>query len=194
MKHLSCLLSALFALTLCASGEGSALIFASADGRDYTPLTMGDKKAVVLCFVSPYCPTASSYIPEMNRIAADYSTQASFYFVHSDPDQKLPDILQHTELMSIKVPVLLDKDQRLVKLVQAKITPEVVVLSPDGRTVYQGRINDLYLGPTKKQRKATTRDLRDALDAIQKGVPVANAKTEAVGCRIGGLATKPSPH
>ena len=101
MKHLSCLLSALFALTLCASGEGSALIFAAADGRDYTPLAMGDKKAVVLCFVSPYCPTASSYIPEMNRIAADYGTQASFYFVHSDPDQKLPDILQHTELIFI---------------------------------------------------------------------------------------------
>ena len=77
---------------------------------------------------------------------------------------------------------------------QAKITPEVVVLSPDGKTVYQGRINDLYLGPTKKQRKATTKDLRDALDAIHKGEPVASAKTEAVGCKIGGLAIKPSPH
>ena len=93
-------------------------------------------------------------------------------------------------MMAIKVPVLLDKDQSLAKRTLARITPEVVVLAPDGRTLYQGRINDLYLGPTKKQRKATTKDLRDALDALQDGKPVAVAKTDAVGCKISGL-TKP---
>ena len=67
------------------------------------------------------------------------------------------------------------------------ITPEVVVLGPDGKTLYQGRINNLYLGPTKKQRKATTKDLRDALDAIVEGKPVTTAKTEPVGCKISGL-------
>ena len=90
-------------------------------------------------------------------------------------------------MMAIKVPVLLDKDQSLAKLTQARITPEAVVIAPDGKTVYQGRINDLYLGPTKRQRKATTKDLRDALDTIQDGKPASTARTEAVGCKISGL-------
>lgn len=184
------LLSLLFSLSLLVHDDDKPLTLPGADARDYTPLAAGDKKAVVLCFVSPYCPTSSSYIPEMNKIAADYAAQAGFYYVHSDPDQKLTDILQHTEMMGIKTPVLLDKDQALAKKAQAHITPEVVVFAPDGRTLYQGRINDLYLGPTKKQRKATTRDLREALDAIKDGKPVANAKTEAVGCKISGLAVK----
>ncbi len=159
----------------------------AADGKDYAPLALGDKKAVVFCFVSPYCATSSSYIAEMNKIVADYGAKFSFFFVHADPELKLPDVLQHTELMAIKATVLLDKEQTLAKLTQARITPEVAVLTADGRTLYQGRINDLYLGPTKKQRKATTKDLRDALDAIQEDKPVAVAKTEAVGCKISGM-------
>jgi len=177
----------LFVVSLTLAAE-KPLTLATADGKDCTPLAVGDKKAVVFCFVSPYCPTSSSYIPEMNKIVADYGAKAGFFFVHSDPDQKLPDILQHTEMMAIRVPVLLDKDQALAKLTGARITPEVAVLGPDGKTLYQGRINDLYLGPTKKQRKATTKDLRDALDAIQDGKPVVVAKTEAVGCKISGMA------
>jgi len=56
--------------------------------------------------------------------------------------------------------------------------------SPDGKTLYQGRINDLYLGPTKRQREVKTHDLRDALTAIREGKPVANPRTEAMGCGI----------
>ena len=187
MKQLFNVLILALVLSLPVMAADKPLTLPGADAKDYTPLVVGEKKAVVLCFVSPYCPTSSSYIPEMNKIAADYSTKVAFYYVHSDPDQKLTDILQHTEMMAIKVPVLLDRDQTLAKLTQARITPEAVVIAPDGKTVYQGRINDLYLGPTKRQRKATTKDLRDALDAIQDGKPAATARTEAVGCKISGL-------
>ena len=83
--------------------------------------------------------------------------------------------------------MLLDKGQVLAKQVQARITPEVVVLSPKSETLYKGRINDLYLGPTKRQRAATTKDLRDALDAVLAGKPVASPQHEAQGCKIGGM-------
>ena len=169
------------------ASDGAPLTLPGADGKDYTPLSVAGKKAVVFFFVSAYCPTSNTFVPEINRIVADYSEQFTFYLVHADSDLKLTDVLQHTEMMGIKAAVLLDKEQRLAKRTQAKITPETVVLAPDGHTLYQGRINDLYLGPTKKQRQPTTKDLRDALDAIQAGNPVANAKTEAMGCKISGL-------
>lgn len=181
------LLVLFFVLGLSVFAEDRPLSFPGADGKDYKPLEVGDKKAVVLVFVSPYCATSSTFIPEINRIVADYSASFAFYFVHEDPDLKLTDVLQHTEMMAIKAPVLMDKEQHLQKLTQAKVTPEVVLIAPDGKTLYQGRVNDLYLGPTKRQRKATTQDLRDALDAVQSGKPVANAKTEAIGCKISGI-------
>jgi len=75
----------------------------------------------------------------------------------------------------------------LAKLTGATITPEVVVLAPGGEKLYQGRVNDYYLTPTRKQRQPTTRELRDALDAILAGRPVSNASVPAAGCKISGL-------
>jgi protein-disulfide isomerase len=185
MKIATSLLLSLLSFTLHASEPAIAL--PGADGHEHTPLAAGDKKAVVIFFVSAYCPTSNTFLKEMNQIAADYGDKAAFNFVHSDADLKFTDILQHTEMNEIKAPVLVDKEQRLAKQLKATITPEAVVLGPDGSTLYQGRINDLYLGPTKRQRQATTKDLRDALDAILAGKPVSNARTEAVGCKISGL-------
>lgn len=183
---LFCLLS-LLVLTMSLKAEDKPLTLSGADGKDHMPLVVGGKKAAVLFFVSPYCPTSNTFMSEMNLIAKDYEAAFAFSFVHSDRDQKLTDILQHTELNAIKATVLLDKEQQLARLAHAKITPEVAVIAPDGKTLYQGRINDLYLGATKRQRKATTKDLRDALDAIQTGKPVASGNTVAVGCKISGL-------
>jgi len=164
------------------------LTFPGADGKDHAPLKVpADKKGAVLFFVSPYCPTANKFSTDINRITEAYAAAFSFSVVHSDKDLKLTDVLQHTEMNQIKATVLMDAEQKLAKLTGARITPEAVVLSADGKVLYKGRINDLYLSPTKRQRKATTRDLEDALDAIRDGKPVAVPMHEAMGCKIGGL-------
>ncbi len=170
-----------------AENSEAVLTLSALDGSSYAPLDVKGKKAVVLFFISPYCPTSNTLIPEINKIIADYDATVTSYLVHSDKDVKQTDALQHTEMMQIKVPVLMDTERVLAKKMEAKITPEVVVLGAEGKVLYKGRINDLYLGPTKKQRKATTKDLRDALDAIGTGKPVALPVTEAIGCKISGL-------
>ena len=58
---------------------------------------------------------------------------------------------------------------------------------PDGKILYQGRINDLYLTPTRRQRAPTTKDLREALDAIKAGKAPSAVSSPAVGCRITGV-------
>lgn len=167
-----------------------ALALAGIDGKTYEPLHPGDRKAAVIFFISPYCSTSNTFAPEMNAIVADHGRDFAFRFVHSDSSVKPADILQHTELMGIQAPVLMDARQELAKRLGVGVTPEVVVAGADGAVLYQGRINDLYKGPTRRQREATTRDLRDALEAIRDGRPVPLAKTEAVGCEIGGLKEK----
>lgn len=174
-------------LALLLSSIASALELPATDGKSYDPLAANGKKAVVLFFVSPFCSTTKSFIKEINQITADYADKAVVYLVHSDPEITNEVAMEHAILSEVMATVLLDKEQALAKQVQAKITPEAVVVSAEGKTLYQGRINDLYLGPTKRQRAATTQDLRDALDAILSGKPVPSPQHEAQGCKIGGL-------
>lgn len=173
--------------TLLLTSLAPALELPATDGKSHDPLAVGSKKACVLFFVSPFCSTTKSFIKEINQIAADYSGRVAVYLVHSDPEITMEVAMEHTILSEVKATVLLDKEQALARQVHATITPEAVVTGPDGKTLYQGRINDLYLGPTKRQRAATTQDLRDALDAILGGKPVPTPQEPAQGCKIGGI-------
>jgi thiol-disulfide isomerase/thioredoxin len=157
------------------------------DGNPVEVFAAGEKKAVVLFFVSPYCPTSNTLSPEMKAIEGDFADAFTFRYIHSDSSVKTADILQHASMMGFESPVLDDTAQVLAKKLGAKITPEVIVIDPSGTVLYQGRINDLYLGPTKRQREVKTNDLRDALTAIKEGKPVSVTRTEAIGCKITGV-------
>ncbi len=177
----------LYALLLLLTSSASALELPATDGSRHDPLAPGGKQAILLFFVSPFCSTTRSFMKEINQTAADYAARATVYLVHSDPEITPEVALEHAILSEVKATVLLDKEQRLAKQLQAKITPEAIVISPTGKTLYQGRINDLYLGPTKRQRAATTHDLRAALDAILSGKPVPSPQHAAQGCKISGM-------
>lgn len=163
---------------------GEPLRLKGIDGKDLSPLDSEGKKAAVIFFISPYCPTSNTFTPEMNAIVKEFEADFAFRFVHSDRTVTEADRKQHAAMMEIVAPVLTDADQALAKRLQAKTTPEVVVAGPDEKILYQGRINDLYLGPTKRQREVKNHDLRDALAAIREGRPVTNPRTEAMGCGI----------
>ena len=81
----------------------------------------------VLVFVSPYCPTANTYLPEIKRIAERYVGRVRFVLVQSDPALKKADALKQAEMYGITLPVLLDPGQDVARRVGAKVTPEVVV-------------------------------------------------------------------
>jgi hypothetical protein len=153
-------------------------------GKTHMPFLAGAHKAVVLVFVSPFCPTANTLIPEANRIAAEYGDHFAFYFVEADAGLSIADARKHAQTSEIKAPLLLDPRQLLVKRTKARTTPEAVVLGPNGDTLYQGRINDLYLNQTRKLKEPKTHDLRTALDSIAARQPVAVPSTKAVGCSI----------
>lgn len=157
------------------------------DSKPHTPLSVSANEPRVLFFVSPFCPTTKSFMAEINQIATDYAGRARFYLIHSDPGVTPEVAFQHADISAVKMPVLLDKEQKLALQAGARITPEAIVFSPKAELLYRGRINDLYLGPTKRQRAATTQDLRDALEAIVANQPVPEPQHEAQGCKISGL-------
>ena len=59
-----------------------------------------------------------------------------------------------------------------------------VVLSSDGKVLYLGRIDNRIADIGQARNAATESDLRNALDSVLAGKPVAHPRTTAVGCAI----------
>ncbi|MEW6306875.1 MAG: redoxin domain-containing protein [Verrucomicrobiota bacterium] len=160
-------------------------------GAAHRPLEQKEKSATVLIFILPDCPVANGYAPELRRIFETYSkSNVAFYLVHVDPDLKSADARKHAQDFGYTMPVLLDPKHELVKFTKATVTPEAAVLSPQGKLLYRGRIDDRVADYGKKRAEPTQRDLRDALDAILAGQPVKNPATKAIGCFIPELEKK----
>jgi thiol-disulfide isomerase/thioredoxin len=186
--HLITLLT--FALiTLYRSGTATSvhteIVLNTVQGAKAHPLNAKGKKAVVFLFVAHDCPVSNGYAPEVNRIIKEYSPKKiNFYLVYTESDLKTADAQKHLKDFRYTCPALMDSKHKLVKFVGATVTPEAAVVGPDGKLLYRGRIDDLYVDFGKRRYEVQTHDLRNALDAVLNGKPIANRTTKAIGCFI----------
>ncbi len=187
MKPTTPLVLALLAVIAPPIGwcAGPPIQFLDLDGRPHTPLTQPDRKATVLFFLLPDCPVSNAYAPEIKRIGKDYEAKkVATYIVHADPDVSADAAKKHAKEFGYTCPVLRDPTHVLVKATGVKMAPEVAVLGPDGKVIYRGRIDDLYVTYGKRRPAPTQRDLRDALDALLAGKAVAAPSTTVIGCYL----------
>lgn len=164
-----------------------ALQFALRDtaGVEHTAHEWSQARAVVLFFVTTDCPLSNGYAPEMNRIEQAYKPRGVlFYAVQGDTTIPDAEVRQHAIDYGYRFPALLDPQQFLVRHTGATVTPEAVVLSPEGSVLYLGRIDNRVEDFGKTRIAATEFDLRDALDAVLAGRPVPHPHTRALGCAI----------
>jgi hypothetical protein len=160
------------------------LVSAAGGSQDPLSFTTGRKAAVVI-FVTPDCPVANALLPEVARLQHDFGSRGvSFALVHVDPSTTPQQALKHAAAFHITCAVLLDPRHQLAIKLGATRTPEAFVVTPDGKTVYHGRINDLYFAPGQRRRSPTSEDLRDALTAIVAGRPPPKSETPAIGCVV----------
>src|SRR5205814_9214511 len=86
-------------------------------------------RAVVIFFTTTDCPVSNGYVPEMNRIRADYvSRGVAFYAAQADSSIPDAEVRKHANEFGITFPVLLDSKQVLVRLTGATAIPEAAVL------------------------------------------------------------------
>ena len=79
--------------------------------------------------------------------------------------------------------VLMDADGKLGHLYGAKTTPEMYVIDPNGKLIYEGAIDDRPT-PDISDVKGADNYLNDALTAAMAGKPVIKSYTRPYGCSV----------
>lgn len=152
---------------------------------DGKPFSLADaEKAnsyVVLMFIATQCPYSNAYNDRMRDMAAAYLKKGiQFVGVNSNNTESIEETAAHAKQHGFGFPVLKDPGNKVADLYDARRTPEVYVIGKDGRLLYHGRIDD----NSNDASKVTSPDLKNALDALLAGQPVAKAETKAFGCTI----------
>ena len=162
-------------------------VVADVHGKPHHPLDLSGKKAAVLFFLIHDCPISNAYSPEIARIVKEHESRGvAAYVVQTDRSADTAKLAQHAADFGYPCPVLMDREHALVKRIGATVAPEAAVIGADGQVRYIGRIDDRYVDFGKQRAAPTTRDLRDALEAVLTGKPVPVERTKAIGCFIGG--------
>lgn len=144
-------------------------------------------KLIVFIFVGTTCPISNGYAPEYRRLVEEFDSRGvSFLAIHPDADVNAETASKHAKDYKITMPVLLDPEQRLAKTTGVSVTPEAVVLSPQGEILYRGRIDDKYLaaGPGRRRLEAKERTLAQAIAGLLEGKEPVEARTKAHGCPL----------
>jgi peroxiredoxin len=154
-------------------------------GATHTTAEWAGHKAVLLYFVTIDCPVGNSYVPEMNRLREAYAPRGiGFYAVQADPSVAEAEVVRYARDYRYSFPLLLDPMQILVRHANATVTPQVAVLSPEGKLLYLGPVDNRVEDFGKQRPQATQSYVRQVLDALLSGKPVEIASHKSIGCAI----------
>ena len=141
-------------------------------------------RAAVLIFASTECPLVDLYLPTLDSLHREYEERGvRFLLINADPGDSFTRVAGHAWEKGIPFPVLKDFEQKVATLLGASRTPEVFVLDAGRRLRYRGRIDDQYT-VTHRRVAPAGRELKDSLEALIAGRPVAVSRTIATGCVI----------
>ena len=83
---------------------------------------------------------------------------------------------------SMAHPVLLDEDGTVGRMYAAKTTPQMVVIDPQGRQVYNGALDNAPFGKTKGGPLSPITE--NVLAAVTQGQPSPHSRPKPYGCSV----------
>lgn len=174
----------------CAVNRGVVfrqLELPDAAGRRIRPLASATNRASVLVFLANDCPVANRAVPELLRLQAAFSPHGiAFWFVHPNADETDASVLKHGLDYELPGVPLRDPELALTRALGVRITPTAVIVSPLGKVLYRGRIDDRYAALGQARPDPTSHDLARALEAVLAGRRPDPAETRAIGCHLAG--------
>lgn len=143
--------------------------------------------ATVIAFICNHCPFVKHINSAFIKLALDYQSRGiSFVAISSNDAVQYPDdgpqAMKTTALsLGYPFPYLYDETQEVAKAYQAACTPDFFVFDHDLKLVYRGQLDDSRPG---NEIPVTGKDMRDALDCLISGKPVAGIQKPSIGCNI----------
>jgi len=138
-------------------------------------------KAVVVMFIATKCPYSNAYNDRMREMAAAFAAKGIvFAGINSNKTEPADAVVAHGKKHGFAFPLMKDPDNKIADLYDARHTPEIFVVDPEGKLRYHGRIDENY----EDASRVTSPDLKNALDSMLAGKAIAKAETKAFGCTI----------
>ena len=134
----------------------------------------------VIVFMATECPISNGYNDRMNALYREYAPKGvKFVFINANATETPERVEEHARQHNFAFPVYKDQGSAAADLFNAQVTPETYVVDAGGTVRYHGYIDD-----SLNQARVQKQGLRNALDAVLAGQPVATAETKAFGCTI----------
>lgn len=166
-------------------GRANAFRLNDAQGGTRTLKDWANARVVVLVFLGAECPLSNQYAPDLQEMLKDWSKRGVVLEgVYSDPDATAESATAHAKEYGLTFPLLLDPEQTVARSLGIRVTPEAVVLSPDGDILYRGRIDDRYTADGIREDGPQVHDLKAAVEAVLSGKTPPNAEVRAFGCPL----------
>ena len=150
------------------------------DGKEHSLSSLKGKNGTVFIFVSTNCPVSNAYNERMEKLAQDYKAKGvNVIGINANSTESTGDIKAHATSNKLTFLILKDNGNKIADLLGAERTPEAYLLDANSKIVYRGRIDNARNSDT-----VTASELRDAIDAVIAGKPVAKSLVPAFGCNI----------
>jgi len=156
------------------------------DGRNRSPADFADARVLIVVFSSNHCPFVVGSEDRMNALEADYAPNGvAMVAINSNetenhPTDSFDHMVRRAEAKGFRFPYLRDESQEVARAYGALRTPHFFVFDAERKLRYTGRMDD----NPREAGKETTRELRDALDALLAGSEPPTAVTNPIGCNV----------
>jgi thioredoxin-related protein len=150
------------------------------DGDKQVVFTPSKAMLTVVIFTSVQCPISNSYNERMNELYRDYSGRnVQLIYVNANSNESPDQVEQHSKANGLMFKVYKDAGNVLADRFGATVTPETFVFDQGGMLLYHGYIDD-----STNVARVHVHGLRDAMEAVIAGRPVAMKEARSFGCTI----------
>ena len=149
-------------------------------------------KYVVLEWFNPECPFVKKHYgsDNMQKLQAEYTGKGVVWLTIDSNAPGTEGSITADQAKKImgswktkQTALVLDPESKIAKLYGAKNTPNMVIVGPDGKIVYEGAI-DSKATPNPADIPSSTNYVKSALDEALSGKPVSNTQTRPYGCSV----------
>lgn len=156
------------------------------DAKKYSLSSFSAQKIVVIVFSCNHCPYVQSYEDRMIAFQRTYGQKGvQLIAINANetehyPEDKFDEMVKRARAKGFNFPYLRDNDQSVANAYGATHTPEFFVFDEKRKLRYKGKFDDNYQNPNA----VTNAYVRNAVDALLSGRPVAEPETYSIGCTI----------